>query len=337
MAKRNDEGRRKALETALADVNKKHGSRSAFPMDGSSTMDNVDVIPSGSLALDLALGVRGFPRGRIVEIFGPEASGKTTLALHAIAGCQAQGGSAVMIDVEHALNIEYAKRLGVRIDTEENPLIISQPDSGDDALDIMETFIRSGAVDLVVLDSVAALVPRAELEGDIGDSHVALLARLMSQTTRKLTGTIGRTKTCAIFINQIRMKVGVMFGNPEVTPGGRALKFHASQRVEVRAGRKIEDDKKRKIANEVKFKVVKNKMAMPFREARSMIRFNHGVDQVWEIGDLGLSLGVISKDGRSYRFGDRKIAVGRDAMTEALREDEDLRNEIWHGIEEAYD
>ena len=341
MAKKSDKnGRQKALEIAIADVNKKHGDRSAFPMDGTSRVEDVKVIPTGSLALNLALGVGGYARGRIVEIYGPEASGKTTLALHAIAECQALGGSAVMIDVEHALNIDYAKRLGVRIDETENPLVISQPSSGDEALDIMETFIRSSAIDLIVLDSVAALVPRAELEGDMGDSHVALLARLMSQATRKLTATIGKTKTCAIFINQIRIKVGVVFGNPEVTPGGRALKFYASQRVEVRSGQKIVDEstkEKKRIGNEVKLTVVKNKMAMPFRVVRSMIRYNYGLDPVWEIADLGMKLDVLERRGTQYFFDGERIAAGKQGVVEALREHEELRGRVWHAIEEAYD
>lgn len=341
MAKKSDRsGKQLALDQALVDVNKKHGDRSAFRMDGTSKVDDVKVISTGSLALNLALGVGGYPRGRIVEIYGPEASGKTTLALHAISECHALGGSAVMIDVEHALNMEYAQHLGVRIDTEDNPLVISQPDSGDQALDIMETFVRSGAIDLVVLDSVAALVPRAELEGDMGDSHVALQARLMSQATRKLTGLIGRTKTCAIFINQIRTKVGVMFGNPEVTPGGRALKFYASQRVEVRTGQKAIEEigkEKRRVGNEIRLKVVKNKMAMPFREALSMIRFNHGIDQVWEIFNLGAKYEIIERKGTQYFFEDQRIGIGKDATIATIRSDDDLVAKIRKAIEAAYD
>lgn len=341
MASKLEDGKRKALDAALGAVNKKYGDRSAFRMDGSSTVDGVEVIPTGSLALDLALGIGGYPRGRMVEIYGPEASGKTTLALHAIAQCQALGGSAVMIDVEHALNIEYASHLGVRIDVKDNPLVISQPSSGDEALDIMEAFVRSGAIDIVVLDSVAALVPRAELEGDMGDSHVALQARLMSQATRKLTAVIGQTKTCAIFINQIRMKVGVMYGNPEVTPGGRALKFYASQRVEVRSGKKImgagKGKEQMRIGNEIKIKVVKNKMAMPFREAHSMIRFNEGLDVIYEIAWLGVSLGVLERKGTQYYFGEDRLAVGKEGLAQALRDDEDLRAKVRQAIEEAYD
>ena len=341
MAKKSDKaGKKAALDAAIAAVDKRYGEQSAIRMDGSSVVDGIDVIPTGSLALDLALGVGGYPRGRMVEIYGPEASGKTTLALHAIAQCHALGGAAVMIDVEHALNIEYAKHLGVRIDVKDNPLVISQPNSGDEALEIMETFISSGAIDLVVLDSVAALVPRAELQGDMGDSHVALQARLMSQATRKLTGVIGQTKTCAIFINQIRMKVGVMYGNPEVTPGGRALKFYASQRVEVRSGAKIEVEKKGKkirIGNEIKMKVVKNKMAMPFRVAHSMIRFNEGIDVIFELASLGVSLNVIERKGTAYHFDGDRLAVGRNGLEKALRESEDLRTKVREAIEVAYD
>ena len=341
MARKSDgEGKKQALDAALAAVDKKHGARSAFRMDGSSVVDGIDVIPTGSLALDLALGIGGYPRGRMVEIYGPEASGKTTLALHAIAECHARGGSAVMIDVEHALNIEYAKRLGVRIDVVENPLVISQPNSGDEALDIMETFISSGAIDLVVLDSVAALVPRAELQGEMGDSHVALQARLMSQATRKLTAVIGQTKTCAIFINQIRMKVGVMYGNPEVTPGGRALKFYTSQRVEVRSGQKIEVERKGKkirIGNQIRMKVVKNKMAMPFRVAESMIRFNEGIDVIYELASLGVSLDVIERKGATYHYDGDRIATGKGGLEQALRESEDLRTKVRAAIEATYD
>ena len=353
-------GRRAALAAAIGQVEKRYGIGSVLALDGSVPEQHIDVIPTGSLALDRALGIGGFARGRIIEVYGPEGSGKTTLALSAIAECQKMGGTAVMIDVENSLDREYAGHLGVHIGTPENPLIISQPDSGEEALEIMEAFILSSAVDLVVLDSVAALVPRAEIEGDMGDTHVGLQARLMSQAMRKLAASINKTKTCAIFINQIRMRIGVMFGNPETTPGGRALKFYASQRVDVRAGAKIKGPGKDKgaapIGHELRLKVVKNKLAPPFRIASSAIIYGRGLDRIGELIDLAEAQGVITRKGAFYYLGegqdppeagtmaaiqqafsgklpDGAIAQGRDALRGFLRENGAVAKAIEEGLE----
>lgn len=315
---------------------------------------HIDVIPTGSPALDRALGIGGFARGRIVEVYGPEGSGKTTLALSAIAQCQAQGGTAVMIDVENALDRDYAGALGVHIDTKDNPLIVSQPDSGEEALEIMEKFVMSGAVDIVVLDSVAALLPRAEVEGSMGDSHVGLQARLMSQALRKLAAAINKTRTCAIFINQIRMKIGVMYGNPETTPGGRALKFYASQRIDVRAGEKIKGaggKDEGPTGHRLRLKVVKNKLAPPFRVARSAIIYGEGLDRIGELIDLAEASGVITRKGAFYYLGEGEdppaantvaaiqlafsgklpegaLAQGREALRGVLKENAELAKAI---------
>lgn len=303
-AERKGDGRRGALEAALDAIKKRYGEGAAYALDGSAPDQAIEVISSGSPGLDRALGVGGFARGRIVEVFGPEASGKTTLALSAIAECQKAGGAAVMIDVEHALDRDYAKRLGVRIDTAENPLVVSQPDNGEQALEILETLVNSSAVDLVVLDSVAALVPRAELEGDMIDVSVAGIARLMSKGLRKLAGCISRTKTCVIFINQIRMRVGMAYGNPETTTGGRALKFYASQRVDVRVRGKIQETggAGEVRGNKVEFKVVKNKVAPPFRTAKSAIIFEVGIDWPGELIDMAEATGAVERKGPWYEI-----------------------------------
>jgi len=314
--------KQKALEAALTVIERQFGKGSIMKL-GETTKLNVEVIPSGCLALDIALGVGGVPRGRVVEIFGPESSGKTTVALHIIAQAQATGGLAAFIDVEHALDPTYAKRLGV--DTEN--LLVSQPDTGEQALEIAEALVRSGAIDIVVIDSVAALVPRAELEGDMGDAHVGLQARLMSQALRKLTGAISKSRTSAIFINQIREKVGVMFGNPEVTPGGRALKFYASVRLEVR---KIESIKQgTEIAgSRTRAKVVKNKVAPPFRQAEFDIMYGEGISLIGGVLDVGIETNVINKSGAWYSYNGERLGQGRENAKEFLKDHPELTREI---------
>jgi len=285
---------------------------------------SIESIPSGSVLLDEALGVGGYPRGRIIEIYGPESSGKTTLALHAIAECQKRGGIAVFIDAEHALDPVYAKNLGVNIDD----LLISQPDNGEQALEIADSLIRSGAVDIIVIDSVAALTPQAEIEGDMGDSHVGLQARLMSQALRKLTGSINKSKTILIFINQIRMKIGVMFGNPETTTGGNALKFYSSLRLEVRRIETIEKGDEEAVGNKVRVKVVKNKVAPPFRRAELEIMFGKGISASGSLIDAAVRCGIIDKKGAWYTYGEEKLGQGRDNVKELLEKNQDLFNEI---------
>lgn len=315
--------RTKALELAMAEIEKQYGRGSVMRLgDGSATV-KVDVIPTGSLSLDAALGVGGMPRGRVVEIFGPESSGKTTLALHVIANAQKSGGTAAFIDAEHALDPSYASALGV--DTVN--LLVSQPDTGEQALDIAETLVRSGAIDVVVVDSVAALVPKVEIEGDMGDQQVGLQARLMSRALRKLTGTVSKSNTCFIFINQIRMKIGVAWGNPETTPGGVALKFHATVRVDIRRVGALKDGTEM-IGNRTRVKVVKNKVAPPFREVEFDILYGKGISTLGEIVDLGTEAGVLKRSGTWYSYGDERIGQGRDRVLTFLTENPDLRAEI---------
>lgn len=314
----------KALNLAIDRIDKTYGKGTVMRLGDQKIMD-VEVIPTGSLGLDIALGVGGLPKGRIIEIYGPESSGKTTLAIHAIAECQKQGGIAAFIDAEHAFDRAYAEALGV--DTEN--LLISQPDNGEQALEIAENLIRSGAIDIIVIDSVAALVPRGELEGEMGDSKMGLQARLMSQAMRKLTAAIGKTKCCCIFINQLREKIGVMFGNPEVTTGGNALKFYASIRLDIRrSGQALKDKEGNIIGNHVKVKVVKNKVAPPFRVAEFDIMYGEGISKVGEIVDMGVDLDIIQKSGSWYAYEDAKIAQGRDAAKQFLIDNPEVAQEI---------
>ncbi|MDD3088173.1 MAG: recombinase RecA [Candidatus Omnitrophica bacterium] len=314
--------RAKALELALAQIEKQFGKGSIMKL-GSHVKANVETIPTGALTLDLALGVGGLPRGRVVEIFGPEASGKTTLTLTAIREIQKKGGVAAFIDAEHAFDSTYAKLIGVNLDD----LLISQPDTGEQALEIAETLVRSNAVDLVVVDSVAALTPRAEIEGDMGDSHMGLQARLMSQALRKLTAAISKSRTTLIFINQLREKIGVMFGSPETTPGGRALKFYSSVRLDVRRIATIKEAD-RVMGGHVRVRVVKNKVAPPFREAEFDILHNEGINKVGTILDAGVTLEVIAKSGTWLSFNGEKIGQGRDAAMKALKENQKLSDTI---------
>ena len=320
----------KTLEQVLADIEKQFGKGSIMRL-GENTNMEVEVTSSGSLALDLALGVNGFPKGRIIEIFGPESSGKTTVALHAIAEVQKTGGRAAFIDAEHALDPVYAKRLGVNIDE----LLISQPDTGEQALEICEALVRSEAVDIVVIDSVAALVPKAEIEGEMGDSHVGLQARLMSQALRKLSGTVNKTKTTCIFINQLREKVGVMFGNPETTPGGRALKFYSTIRLDVRRGEQLKTSES-VIGNKTVIKVVKNKVAPPFKTAVVEIMYGLGISKESEIIDLAVEAGIIDKSGAWYSYNQSKIGQGKENVKTLLRENKKLCEEIEKKVREVY-
>ena len=319
----------KALQAAMAKIEKDFGKGSIMKL-GEERIDNIEVIPSGSIALDHALGVGGYPRGRIVEIYGPESSGKTTLALHAVAEAQKQGGIAAFIDAEHAFDRFYAANLGVNVDD----LLISQPDNGEQALDIADQLIRSAAVDIIVIDSVAALTPKAELEGDMGDNKVGLQARLMSQALRKLTATINKTKTTCISINQLREKIGVMFGNPETTTGGNALKFYASVRLDIRKSSSIKDGDE-DVGNEVKVKVVKNKVAPPFRRAEFEIMYGEGISRVGEVVDLGVDFGILEKSGSWYSYGGSKLGQGKDATKKILADNPELCEEITAKIYEA--
>lgn len=315
--------RTRSLELAMAEIEKQYGRGSIMRLGDESMKVSIPVIPTGSLALDSALGVGGIPRGRVIEIFGPESSGKTTLALHIIANAQAQGGTAAFIDAEHALDPTYASNLGV--DTKN--LLISQPDTGEQALDIAETLVRSGGVDVIVIDSVAALVPKAEIEGDMGDQQVGLQARLMSRALRKLTGTVSKSKTSFIFINQVRMKIGTMWGNPETTPGGIALKFHATIRMEIRRIGAIKDGTEA-VGNRTRVKVVKNKVAPPFREVEFDIIYGTGISSLGEIVDLGTQHNVLTRSGTWYSFGEERLGQGRERVINFLKENPDLRQEI---------
>lgn len=322
--------RSKALEVALKKIEKSYGKGSIMKM-GEKIDTQVKTIPSGSLALDVALGIGGYPRGRIIEVYGPESSGKTTVALHAIASVQANGGIAAFIDAEHALDPKYASALGVNIDE----LLISQPDTGEQALEITDALVSSGAVDMVVIDSVAALVPRAEIDGEMGDSHMGLQARLMSQALRKLSGSINKTKTIALFINQVREKIGVMFGNPETTTGGRALKFYSSIRLEVRRGESIKSGQDM-TGNRTKIKVVKNKVAPPFKLAMVDIMYGEGISQVGEIVDMGAEADIITKAGAWYSYGEERIGQGRENAKQYLVDHPELRQEIEKKVRVAY-
>ena len=322
--------RKAALDMALKQIEKQFGKGSVMKL-GEKTDREILTTSSGSIALDVALGVGGYPRGRIIEIYGPESSGKTTVALHAIAESQAAGGQAAFIDAEHALDPVYAQNLGVNIDE----LLLSQPDTGEQALEICEALVRSGAVDIVVIDSVAALVPKAEIEGEMGDSHIGLQARLMSQALRKLSGAINKSKTTAIFINQIREKVGVMFGNPEVTPGGRALKFYASVRLEVRRAEAIKSGNEF-MGNKTKIKVVKNKVAPPFRTAEVDVMYGQGISREGEIVDLGAEMDIINKSGSWYSYNEDRIGQGRENAKQYLKDHPDTKNEILQKIRAAY-
>ena len=323
MSKENTE-KLKALQLTVDRLEKTYGKGSIMRL-GDKQVVEADTIPTGSLGLDVALGIGGFPRGRVIEIFGPESSGKTTLAIHAIAECQRKGGIAAFIDAEHAFDRFYAEALGV--DTEN--LLISQPDNGEQALEITENLIRSGAIDIIVIDSVAALVPRAEIEGEMGDSKMGLQARLMSQAMRKLTATIGRTGCCCIFINQLREKIGVMFGNPETTTGGNALKFYASMRLDIRrSGSAIKDKEGNVVGNTVKVKVVKNKLAPPFRVAVFDIMYGQGISKVGEIVDLGSDLDVLKKSGSWFSYEGTKIAQGREAAKQFMLDNPEVAQEI---------
>ena len=327
MVKTND----KTLDQVLADIEKQFGKGSVMKL-GDNEHRDIDVIPSGSLTLDVALGIGGYPKGRIIEIFGPESSGKTTFALHAIAEAQKQGGTAAFIDAEHSLDPQYAAKLGVNI----ADLLLSQPDNGEQALEIAEALVRSGAVSIIVIDSVAALVPQAEIEGEMGDSHVGLQARLMSQALRKLSGVINKTNTTAIFINQLREKVGIMFGNPEVTPGGRALKFYSSVRLDIRKGEaiKLGTDV---IGNKTNIKVVKNKMAPPFKTATVDIMYGEGVSKAGELVDLAANADILNKSGAWYAYKGEKIGQGKENVKEFLKNNPKIMDEIDKKVREYYD
>jgi recombination protein RecA len=314
--------RNKAVEQAISQIERQFGRGSIMKMSDDNVI-SVPAIPTGSLALDLALGVGGVPRGRVIEIYGPESSGKTTLALHISAEAQKRDGMVAFIDAEHALDMNYARKLGVDVDS----LLVSQPETGEQGLDIAEILVRSGAIDVLIIDSVAALVPRAEIEGDMGDSHMGLQARLMSQALRKLTATISKSRTCVIFINQIRMKIGVMFGNPETTTGGNALKFYATQRLDIRRTGAIKDGTD-VIGNRTKVKVVKNKIAPPFKEAEFDIIYGHGISKEGDILDLGVAMELVEKSGAWYSFEGERIGQGRENVKKFLSENEDILNRI---------
>lgn len=323
------DGKKRALDLALTQIEKQFGKGSIMKLGTGEVPADIQVVPTGSLSLDIALGVGGLPRGRVVEVFGPESSGKTTLCLHAIAEAQRAGGSAAFIDAEHALDISYAMKLGVQTDE----LLVAQPDTGEQALEIAETLVRSGALDLIVIDSVAALVPRAEIEGEMGDAHMGLQARLMSQALRKLTGAISKSHTIVIFINQIRMKLGVMFGNPETTTGGNALKFYASVRLDIRRIESIKDGQD-VVGSRVRVKVVKNKTAPPFKQAEFDIMFDEGISKIGEIIDLGVEKKIIEKSGAWYSFKEDRLGQGRDAVKVFLKGNADVAKTIEARIRE---
>ena len=325
-----NEEKRKALDAVLAQIEKAYGKGAIMKLGQDAGNIDIEVIPTGCLSLDLALGIGGLPRGRMVEIYGPESSGKTTVALHAVAEAQKLGGVAAFVDAEHALDPVYAKKLGVNLDE----LYVSQPDTGEQALDIVDALVRSSAVDIVVVDSVAALTPKAEIEGDMGDSHVGLQARLMSQALRKLTAIVNKSKTCVVFINQLREKVGVMFGNPEVTPGGKALKFYASVRIDIRKT-DILKDTEGAAGNRTRAKVVKNKLAPPFRQAEFDIMYGEGVSQEGCLIDLGVQYDIIKKSGAWYSYNDQKVANGREKMRQFLKDNPELAAEIEEMIRAA--
>lgn len=322
--------RDKALDTALAQIDKQFGKGSVMRL-GSDERAPVEIIPTGSIALDVALGIGGLPKGRIVEIYGPESSGKTTVALHAIANCQKAGGTAVFIDAEHALDPEYAKALGVDIDA----LLVSQPDTGEQALEIADTLIRSGSIDIIVIDSVAALVPRAEIEGEMGDSHIGLQARLMSQALRKLTGVLNNTKTTAIFINQLREKIGVFFGSPETTAGGKALKFYASVRLDVRRIETLKDGQDA-VGNRTRVKVVKNKMASPFKQAEFDIIYGVGISREGSLLDFGVEQEIVKKSGAWYTYETDQLGQGKENARAFLVDNPDLANDIESRIRASF-
>ncbi|MFD2628457.1 recombinase RecA [Oceanobacillus kapialis] len=322
--------RKQALDMALRQIEKQFGKGSIMKL-GEQEQRKIATIPSGSLALDVALGIGGYPRGRVIEIYGPESSGKTTVALHAIAEAQRKGGQAAFIDAEHALDPIYARALGVNIDE----LLLSQPDTGEQALEIAEALVRSGAVDIVVVDSVAALVPKAEIEGEMGDSHVGLQARLMSQALRKLSGAINKSKTTAIFINQIREKVGVMFGNPETTPGGRALKFYSSVRLEVRRAETLKQGNDI-MGNKARIKVVKNKVAPPFKQAEVDIMYGEGISKEGEILDIGSDLDIVLKSGAWYSYNEERLGQGRENAKQFLKENPEVMTEIHDAVRLHY-
>ncbi|HLW39713.1 MAG TPA: recombinase RecA [Brumimicrobium sp.] len=324
-----DEAKLKALQLTMDKLDKTYGKGSVMKL-GDAAIEDIDVIPSGSLTLDLALGVGGYPKGRVIEIYGPESSGKTTLTIHAIAEVQKQGGIAAFIDAEHAFDQLYARNLGVNT----NDLIISQPDNGEQALEIADNLIRSGAIDLIVIDSVAALTPKAEIEGEMGDSQMGLQARLMSKALRKLTSSINKTGTCCIFINQLRDKIGVMFGNPETTTGGNALKFYSSVRVDIRRSSQIKDGDA-VIGNRTKVKIVKNKVAPPFRQAEFDIMYGQGISKVGEILDIGVDLDIIKKSGSWFSYGETRLGQGRDAVKQIIADNQELMDELENKIKEA--
>lgn len=330
MATEKNTEKMKALDAVLLQIEKQYGKGSIMRLGDEAGRTEIDVIPSGCLTLDLALGVGGFPRGRIIEIYGPESSGKTTVALHAVAEAQKMGGVAAFIDAEHALDPVYAKKLGVDLDN----LYVSQPDTGEQALDIADALVRSSAVDIIVVDSVAALTPKAEIEGDMGDTHVGLQARLMSQALRKLTAIVNKSKTCVIFINQLREKVGIMFGNPETTPGGKALKFYASMRLDIRKTDTLKDADGA-MGNRTKAKVVKNKLAPPFRQAEFDIVFGEGISQEGCIMDMGVQYDIIGKSGSFFSYNGNKIAQGREKLRLFLKENPEIKAEIEQKIRDA--
>ncbi len=318
------EDKKKALALVLEKLDKTYGKGTVMSLGDASIDESIEVIPSGSLGLDIALGVGGYPKGRVIEIYGPESSGKTTLTLHAIAEAQKQGGIAAFIDAEHAFDRHYASKLGINLDD----LIISQPDNGEQALEIADNLIRSGAIDIVVIDSVAALTPKAEIEGEMGDSKMGLHARLMSQALRKLTGSISRTKCTVIFINQLREKIGVMFGNPETTTGGNALKFYASVRIDIRKASAPIKNGDEAVGSRVKVKIVKNKVAPPFKMAEFDIMYGEGISKAGEILDTGVDLGIVKKSGSWFSYEDTKLGQGRDAVKDVLRDNPELAEEL---------